>query len=228
MKRYALYFAPESASEWWTAGCQWLGREAESGQIMQQPAIAGLDSDQQWQLTTDARRYGFHATLKAPFRLKQGRTVTELQQALLAFCQQQDCIHDLSPQVQSMGKFLALRPSRNLAAINQLAFTCVRDFDEFRAPLSQADLARRQQHGLSTRQLALLETWGYPYTEEEFRFHMTLTDKLETNLITGQLQVAATAHFELQTSLNITGLALFVENEVGANFKLLARFPFSR
>ncbi|WP_354226472.1 DUF1045 domain-containing protein [Bradyrhizobium sp. F1.4.3] len=32
-----------------------------------------------------ARRYGFHATLKPPFRLKEGYSVEELERALRAF-----------------------------------------------------------------------------------------------------------------------------------------------
>jgi hypothetical protein len=33
--------------------------------------------------------------------------------------------------------------------------------------------------GLSPRQTANLERWGYPYVFEEFRFHMTLAGRIE-------------------------------------------------
>src|SRR5262249_55850996 len=55
----------------------------------------------------------------------------------------------------------------------------VRDFDGFRAPLTDADRARRHPSRLTPRQRDYLERWGYPYVMEEFRFHMTLTGRLD-------------------------------------------------
>jgi hypothetical protein len=43
--------------------------------------------------------------------------------------------------------------------------------------LSEAQLARRREGGLTPAQDALLLRWGYPYVMEEFRFHITLTGK---------------------------------------------------
>ena len=37
---------------------------------------------------------------------------------------------------------------------------------------------RAPRRGLSERQIELLDAYGYPYVFEEFRFHMTLTDRL--------------------------------------------------
>ncbi|MFZ6656344.1 DUF1045 domain-containing protein [Undibacterium sp. TJN19] len=227
MKRYALYFAPETDSAWWQAGCQWLGRDAEAMRAVSQPAIDGIDADTQRQLTRDARRYGFHATLKAPFRLAEGCTEQELRLALQSFCSQQAAIDIISPQVQWMGNFLALRAAEHQQSLNDLAFACVRQFDGFRAPLNQDDMARRQRHQLGPRQAALLQQWGYPYVDEEFRFHLTLSDTLDQSLAAQRMHDAAVAYFTLTAPLRIQGIALFAENQAGADFQLLARFAFS-
>lgn len=224
MTRYALYFAPEGA--WWQQGSHWLGRDATNDQLLPQPAIAGLDSSLQRELSTDARRYGFHATLKAPFQLADGRTEAELRLALQEFCRQQNHIQIQSPEVQWMGKFLALRPTGDQTVLNEFAFACVSHFDDFRAPMNQAELARRQKMPLSARQNELLLEWGYPYTAEEFRFHMTLTDRLDAGPIADSLHASAIQYFNLSEALIIDGIALFIEPETGADFELLARFPF--
>lgn len=227
MKRYALYFAPDRDSAWWQAGCVWLGRDPETGRILQQPSIDGLHADLQHELTRDARRYGFHATLKAPFRLHADFTVDALGQALDDFCSRQNELLIPSVQIEWMGSFLALRPNGDQGAINDFAFTCVRQFDQFRAPLNQAELARRKPDSLNPNQLALLERWGYPYTGEEFRFHMTVTDQLHAAHIASQLHAAATEYFQLSAPLILNNVSLFVENQPGADFQLLERFSFA-
>ncbi|BBB63411.1 hypothetical protein UNDKW_5138 [Undibacterium sp. KW1] len=224
MTRYALYFAPEA--RWWQQGSSWLGRDAASGQLLAQPTIVGLDAGLQRQLSSDARRYGFHATLKAPFQLAEGLAEANLRQALQEFCAQQSIIQIHAPQVQWMGKFLALRATGDQTVLNDFAFACVRHFDHFRAPMSAAELARRQKMPLTARQNELLLEWGYPYTAEEFRFHMTLTDRLDAGAVADRLHAAAIQHFSLSESLVIDGIALFIEPEAGADFELLARFPF--
>ena len=64
------------------------------------------------------------------------------------------------------------------AELQQLAADCVRDFDGLRAPLTDADRARRKPEALSAPQRDYLERWGYPYVMDQFRFHMTLTGRL--------------------------------------------------
>jgi putative phosphonate metabolism protein len=225
MTRYALYFAPDA--DWWRRGSMWLGRDAISGQQLPQPAIAGLAADMQWQLTRDARRYGFHATLKAPFQLADGLTEANLHQALQEFCKQQNHIKIQAPEVQWMGKFLALRPTGEQPALNEFAFACVSHFDHFRAPMSRAELARRQQMPLSPRQNDLLLEWGYPYTAEEFRFHITLTDRLDAGAVADSLHRAACQYFAVSEPLIINGISLFIEPQAGQDFELLRRFSFS-
>lgn len=227
--RYALYFAPEQNSPWWQAGCHWLGRDPASATALPQPALSNVTAAEFHQLTSDARRYGFHATLKAPFRLAEGCTHTQLDAALRDFCQRQHSLTIPAPRVEWMGSFLALRPHGDVSAIHRLAMDCVSNFDHFRAPLSAADIARRQRHPLSDRQMQLLQRWGYPYTEEEFRFHMTLTDALHQSAHADQAEAicqAAQNFFTIDAPLQLNGLALFTENTPGAPFQLAQRYAF--
>lgn len=230
MTRYALYFAPEVGSQWWLAGCQWLGRDTAAMRSLAQPALAGLTPALLHTLTREARRYGFHATLKAPFRLAEGQDGATLDLALSAFCRQQGTVTVPAPQVQWMGTFLALRPNAECPAVEALAMRCVRHFAAMSAPLNRHELKRRNSQTLSARQQELLQRWGYPYTEEEFRFHLTLSDAMHYSEepVAAALRDAAVKHFQITESMCIKGIALCCEETPGADFRLLKHYPFGR
>ena len=80
--------------------------------------------------------------------------------------------------VRELGSFIALVPQAPRPQLNSLAEACVRDFDRFRHPISEQELARRLTPNLTDRQTVNLARWGYPYVCEDFRFHMTLTGAL--------------------------------------------------
>lgn len=231
MARYALYFAPAISSPWWRAGCQWLGRDPESGAIYPQPEIPGVPPLMMEKLTAEARRYGFHATLKAPFRLAEGFSEANLIAMAQAFAAVQPSIVLQDTHVEPLAGFLALRPTGPLDEIASLAMRCVAYFDDLRAPPSAAEVAKRRRAGLTARQESLLQRWGYPYTEEEFRLHMTLTDRLDD---VGQeaayaLRKAAEAWFEPAAQaapMTIDALTIFREEQPGAPFSILRRIAF--
>lgn len=231
MTRYAIYFAPGTDSSWWKAGCRWLGRDPESGAEFPQAQIAGISNLQFARLTADARRYGLHATLKPPFRLMEGFDETHLETMVRAFAAVQNPVHIPELQVGRLGEFLALRPAEPSEALAALALRCVSYFDLLRAPPTAAELDKRRRAGLSQRQEALLQRWGYPFTEEEFRFHLTLTDALaDVDPATVQaLERAAKTHFATARAgapLWLDGLTVFREEHAGAPFSVWKRFPF--
>src|SRR5689334_2324140 len=88
--RFAIYAVPGAglADAAGAALCrraeQWLGRGA-AGQPVTADVPAGWTRAELDAITASARRYGFHATLKAPFRLAEGRTPEELDAALTGF-----------------------------------------------------------------------------------------------------------------------------------------------
>ena len=68
--RYALYLTPPPDSDLWRFGCDVIGRDPVAGASCEGFSLEGYPPDSWRSMTSDARRYGFHATLKAPFSLR--------------------------------------------------------------------------------------------------------------------------------------------------------------
>ena len=224
--RYAVYFAPSPGSLGWLAGSHWLGRCAALLQPLQQLAIDGVAAEDLHRLTAAPRRYGWHATLKAPFALAPGTDWITLHQAVQAVASrlQPSVLPPL--QVERIDDFLALVPARSHPAnaqIQEAAAACVTALQPLAAPLSDADLARRRAVGLTPRQDALLQRWGYPFVLEEFRFHLSITGSLAQVAPSTQALVldAAQEFFADLPTLKFNSLALFAEPTPGADFVLL-------
>lgn len=225
--RYALYFAPREDSALWRAGCRWLGRDAVSGARVEQPMVSTLDPAALAELTAAPRRYGFHATLKAPFPLAEGAGRDELFAAVAAFACGRTAFRLPPLEAGGLGAFLALRTTQPCAELEALAADCVAQFDRFRTQAPGVDRARRgSEDNLSARQRALLERWGYPYVMDEWRFHMTLTGPMDTQRRDGLLRFLndwfANATREPEW---VSDICVFVEPEPGGEFRLAARFP---
>jgi putative phosphonate metabolism protein len=221
--RYALYFAPPADHPLWSAGCDWLGRDPESG-------ATGAGGDHR----ADPRRYGFHATLKPPFALGDAVSAAELLDAVDRFAGQRTAFRLPALSVAALGDFVALRPVDRAAhapghPLRQLADDCVRFFDDFRRPPSAAETARRLAPGLDDAQRANVARWGYPHVFDRWRFHMTLTDTLPPPILP-RLAADAARHFAaaLREPAPCDGIALFVEDAPGADFRLLRRVGFRR
>ncbi len=152
-----------------------LGYDAYSGGGVPFLATAAPD----WPDKVRAPRvYGFHATLKPPFRLAANTTVGELTTAFDAFARSRQAVDVGSLQVRALGAFIALTPAAPCPALDRLATASVRAFDRFRAPMNERERERRLAAALSARQTDNLDRWGYPYVFDDFRFHMTLTGPL--------------------------------------------------
>jgi putative phosphonate metabolism protein len=174
--RYAIYFVAAPGSDLDRFGAQWLGYDAFSGEEL--PFPDGVLPN--WrELTSDPRKYGFHATLKAPLTLAQGRSEAELVAACEAFAATPRPIPLIRPVVDSISGFIAVMPAERSSELERLAADCTSEFDSFRSALTAEDRARRNPSALTPRQREHLERWGYPYVMEDFRFHMTLTGRLD-------------------------------------------------
>ena len=230
MPRYALYFAPPEGSAWWRFGASWLGRDAATGAAHPHPEVPGVPPDALHALTEMPRRYGFHATVKAPFALHPGATRDGLAGALEQFCAPRAAFPVPRLDVTRIDDFLALAPVARESRINDLAAECVREFEPFRALLDATEVERRRRAGLSPRQDRYLEEFGYPFVLAEFRFHMTLTgsiDRVPPQIVAAVRAAAERAVAALADEpLHFDALALFEQPARGAPFRLVARFPF--
>ncbi len=222
--RYAIYFAPRLHSPWWTFGTSWLGRDEFTGEPMAQPAVHGLDAQAVRAAIADPARYGFHATLKAPFRLGAGVTAERLLRRLRHWARGQRAV-PLGPIVPLyMDGFVALTPTRPDSALQALAAACVTEFDDLRAPLTQAQRERRRIAPDDARGLELFERYGYPHVLERFRFHMSLTGSVDTR-VAGQVvaQVARpVGQLNEREPLVVDRLCVFLEREPGAPLRRVA------
>ncbi|MCR4267481.1 DUF1045 domain-containing protein [Nitratireductor sp. ZSWI3] len=219
--RYAIYFTPEQNDPLTRAAARWLGRDAFTGE-QTTPVEAGPFTAAEISFhTAAARRYGFHATLKAPFQLTGGQTEQGLIAALASFCEQREPVLVPRAVLRRLDGFYALVPEERSADLDALAGEIVREFEPFRAPLSAEEIERRNPQSLSPAQLKNLHKWGYPYVFEEFRFHMTLTGRVPQNEA-ARMERAIEAFFGplLSEPLEIGSLALFVEPEPGAPFQV--------
>jgi hypothetical protein len=214
--RAAIYYAPAASDPLWQAGCAWLGRDPETGAEIARPSVPELA-----RLSGDPGRYGFHATLKAPMHIRYG--FAAFLDAVTAFAARQRAFALPPLAVRNIHGFLALCLVQDCQKMQDLAASCVMELDGHRlAEAAEKQTARAA--GRPARQRDYIFRWGYPLVLEEFRFHMTLTDKLAEN----PLQPAAEQYFALAAALPrlVEGLAVYVEDRKGAPFRLAQRLPF--
>jgi putative phosphonate metabolism protein len=175
--RYAIYFVPAADSALYRFGAAVLGYDCYTGNDTGFPDPLPMENAAWRDLTGEPRRYGFHATLKAPFHLAENADETALIDAFPAFCRSVGPAPVIEPIVASLAGFIAIVPTAADPAIDRLAAACVTAFDRFRAPLNARDRGRRMI-GLSERQVGNLDRWGYPFVFDDFRLHLTLTGRL--------------------------------------------------
>lgn len=227
--RYAIYYAPPRTDLLTRLAEGWLGRSAFSGEAVAPPDLEGWRPEEIAARTLAARRYGFHATLTAPFELAEGESEAALSAALAEFAAARRAFRTAPLRLVRFGSgFFVLEPSEPSAELNRLADEAVRAFERFRAPLPPAERARRAAGGLTLRQTENLDRWGYPYVFEDFRFHMTLTDRTPQDEA-ARIRAALEAHFApaLAGPREIASVALFREEEGGAPFLIRAFHAFA-
>ena len=217
--RYAIYFTPGQDDPLARIAAGWLGRNPFTDTVPQAPAVTALSPAEIAYHTASARRYGFHATLKAPFVLAEGKTEAELDAALASFSAAAEPVGLAGLAPARLDGFLALIPASPSPELDRFAGDIVREFEPFRAPLSEADIRRRNPDKLSQEEFRNLCQWGYPYVFQSFRFHMTLTGRVADHDLP-RVRAAIDEVFApaLDKPVSLDGLALFVEPEPGAPF----------
>jgi hypothetical protein len=227
--RYAIYFVPAPDTALYRFGAAALGYDCFTGADIAPLDALPVDAGAWRELTREPRRYGFHATLKAPFRLAARRTEAELIGEFVEFSATIDSAPAIEPAVCLLQHFVAIVPVTVGAGLDRLAASCVEHFDGFRAPLTSADRSRRLAAHLTARQIGYVERWGYPYVFEDFRFHMTLTGALSADRQEPMLAYLqdglACSHGD--DPIKIDRLALLRQDNPGARFVVLARSAIS-
>ncbi|MEM7057808.1 MAG: DUF1045 domain-containing protein [Pseudomonadota bacterium] len=218
--RYAVYYLPPTGSALARFGADWLGWD----NIACADRFVPSDRDL---LTATPRKYGFHGTMKPPFRLADGETPEDLEAAVAALARRYTPFAAPALKLATLGRFIALVPSAQSEELAALAGGCVMDLDSFRAPPSEAELAKRRAADLTPAQEVNLMAWGYPYVMDQFRFHLTLTGQLDDAEIppTQEMLADLTAHL-CQAPMPVDDIALLGEVD-GGHFHLIHRYALT-
>jgi len=227
--RYAVYYAPEPGSELADFGEHWTGVDSH-GKPLAPVDVPGLSQQRFAELTVGPRRYGFHGTLKPPFDLNPAMSQESLLAAARIFA------HSLAPiempplEIAIIGKFIALTPTQSSAALEKLAAQCVRAFEVYRSPLSDEQIVGYRANKLTVHQDSMLVHWGYPYVMEEFRFHISLTERIDD---IAERRAVLQSVTELAKPLagkaiTIRDIAVFHQPARDEPMTIIERIPFGR
>jgi putative phosphonate metabolism protein len=227
LPRYAVYFVPAPETDLYRFGAATLGYDCYTGEEIPAPSDTGLSASEWAALTAEPRAYGFHATLKAPFHLRPECREADLVDELRRFAANVPAAPAFVHGVSLLGGFVAIVPRQASPGIDRLAAKCVTVFDRFRAPVTEEDRARRMRARLTDRQLASLDRWGYPYVLDDFRFHMTLTGRVEAcrRGVVLELLRHRFAALHQECAVAIDRLALVRQDTPAGRFRVLHHVP---
>jgi putative phosphonate metabolism protein len=222
--RYAIYLCPRLQSPLYQLGSGWLGRDPFTGEDLD-PALPNGLSLEEWSSATESpRRYGFHATLKPPFRLAEGAVYNDLLGAACAFAKRYAAFEAPPLQVGTLGRFLALVLSQPSAELSEFAAACVSEFDRFRAPAGPRELALRLNGSLSPREREHVYRWGYPYVFDTWKFHMSLTGSLAAETLPQFEEILAERFTSVCSGpMVVDSICIFHEASAGSPFHLIDR-----
>ena len=218
-ERYAIFWTPAEGSPFARLGRRWL--EAE-------PTLAdhlGVHPAELEAATAEPRRYGLHATLHAPFPLRPQHTAASLNDQLRCFAAGRPAL-PLGPlRLERIGSFLALvAPDERESRLRGLHIQCLFAFESFRDENSLEDAARRAIDASQTTQKLLVAQWGYAHVLHLFRFHVTLTGRLETAALDALSERLAPVVEELnQAPVLLDALCLFGDPGNGQPLQPIAR-----
>jgi putative phosphonate metabolism protein len=224
MPRYAVYFSPAITSPWWAFGAGWLGRDECRNQPLEQAELEEISREAFYAMTQAPRRYGFHATLKAPFHLKSNFGKSDLIEKLVHLSKQLKPVELGALCAVKMGDFVALVPQKMSTQLSYLAEKCVTEIDDMRAPLTAIEIARRNVDSADVRGQFLLEKFGYPHVMERFIFHFTLSGRVTPQVADSLLKtvVSPLKQMNRNSPLVLDRLCLFVEDAPGEPFRRIA------
>ncbi len=225
--RYAVYFTPAPDTALWRFGSSVVGYDSYSctatsaaDAMLPEGLLAAPD-------VAEPSRYGFHATLRAPFELVSGAHVDDLLQHARQFACDNAAVDIGSLQAEAIGRFLALVCSPRSPALMDLAARCVSSFETYRAPLSPEDRKRRLSAPLSERQIRYVDEWGYPYVFDEFVFHMTLTGRLDAGRVDRVRASLMDVYARISAPARIDAISILEQPSRDQPFRVLQRYALA-
>lgn len=233
--RYAIYYTPAPDSLLERRVSRLFGRTLQSTETFPPEPPAGFAPGEWAGIVQEPAHYGLHATLKAPFTLREGADEAALRSACHKLALRHTPFATLPLQLEVLssrngkGHFLALTPQSGPAsepavqALAALEKDCVVSFESLRAPLTEADIAARGR--LTDREERYLRTFGYHLILDLFRFHITLTGCLaEADLARAREALTPVLADFLGRPLRLDAISLCVQADRTQPFTECARF----
>ena len=221
-ERYAIFYTPVGLLA--DFGASWLGWDNATGRSVPQPTIHGLDIAS---FTKAPRKYGLHATLKAPFVLGQDFDLKQLKQEMGNFSKQSAAFGIGKLELRHDRGFIALRPVNEVPQLQEFAAHIVKAFDKLRAPLSSDDITRRRKRRLTSRQNKQMLEWGYPYIFDDFNFHLALTGRLSSVQIRNVIAaLSSDMNMGVSDTIRIDAITLMGQDKLGMFYQII-RYPLA-
>jgi hypothetical protein len=106
----------------------------------------------------------------------------------------------------------------------------VRAFEGYRMALTEEQAAHYRNNKLTVHQDSMLEHWGYPYVMEEFRFHISLTERIDDIAERRAVMQVVTemARPVVGRPIMVRDIALFGQAERDDPMTIIERIPFGR
>jgi hypothetical protein len=145
--RYAISFTPPPDSPLAVFGASVIGYDCFERAEVPRRLIDGINPSVLALATVEPRRYGFRATLVAPFRLATGVDEDAITQAFLEFSASHVPVDMGLLQVTAMRRSVVLSPVASPPESEALADACVTAFDRYRARLAEAGSRALRRHG---------------------------------------------------------------------------------
>ena len=225
--RFAIYYVPPESDYLTKFSASWFGWDAYQGIKVNYPMLRNLNYDLK-DITSKPSKYGLHGTLKAPFFLAPNRTIDELRLSLSVLSHSIKKFEIPSICLRIISGFIAIVPSTQNESMNYLAKKCLEDLDRFREIESPDILNKRRVVGLSPSEEHYLFRWGYPYVLDNFRFHLTMTTKLTSEVSKNVLSVLnSELRVVLKAPLAISKIYLFGESKLHGRFEVIEEFSLA-
>ena len=233
-KRVAIYFLPKKNSSLENFGKNLLGRDINKKKKIsltrRQKYFINRGFtyfDELKDYCEQPAKYGFHATLKAPFRLKRNVKTKNFYDVISHIATQHSRFKIKGLKIVYSKKFTFITSRKPNKLLINLESDLVKHLDTFRAELNKTEIKKRIPDSLTFKQNKYLKEWGYPFVFDQFKFHMTLMNQNNNKLSNKQkLELEKLIYKISNNVIEFNEISLLGENKNG-HFEEIKRFKLN-
>ena len=233
-KRVAIYFLPKKNSSLENFGKNLLGRDINKKKKIsltrRQKYFINRGFtyfDELKDYCEQPAKYGFHATLKAPFRLKRNVKTKNFYDVISHIAAQHSRFKIKGLKIVYSKKFTFITSRKEIKSLINLENDLVKHLDTFRAELNKTEIKKRNPDSLTFKQNKYLKEWGYPFVLDQFKFHMTLMNQNNNKLSNKQKLELEKLIYKISNNLvEFNEISLLGENKKGY-FEEIKRFKLN-